>query len=153
MYTYVYACIHRYFVQNNLIITFAQNLIMSQPFFPELFQSSGHRFRRHLQTPGNDRIVFSGQYGIGKTSFLATFFHGDNQSEMFSNRKHYTVYRLSPVNYSISATEDIIDYIKYDILLEFLTQHKDFQTGNLDFLETLPLFLKKNLDKVAATLI
>ena len=47
---------------------------------------------------------------MGKTTFLEQFFGKENQ-ENLTNK--YQVFRIFPVNYSISTNEDIIQYIKY----------------------------------------
>ena len=38
-------------------------------------QSETERFKEHLNIPGNNRILFSGMFGIGKTYFLDSFFN------------------------------------------------------------------------------
>ena len=65
----------------------------------------------------NKRIFFSGQFGIGKTFFLQKFFE-ERTSE-------YDVYHLFPVNYQISSNENIVEFLKYDILVELLKKHRD----------------------------
>lgn len=73
------------------------------------------QFRKHLHEKGNDRIIFSGPFGVGKTYFLQEFFD-----------KTYTDYltiTLTPVNYSLSSNEDIFKLIKYDILVEAIIRH------------------------------
>ena len=64
-------------------------------------------FARHLKLPNNNQIIFSGIFGIGKTYFLNQYFK--------EKAEEYELILLSPVNYSISQTDDIIEYIKYDI--------------------------------------
>jgi hypothetical protein len=73
-------------------------------------------FRQHLHAPRNHRIIFSGAFGIGKTYFLQYYF-AQPDSE-------YVAVKLSPVNYSVAANEDIFRLIKYDILFELLATHK-----------------------------
>lgn len=67
-------------------------------------------FESFLHIEGNTRIFFSGKFGIGKTYFLNSFF------ETSSNR--YDVYHLFPVNYQIHGNDDVINLLKYDILVE-----------------------------------
>ena len=69
------------------------------------------RFAQHLQPENNQRIIFSGQFGSGKTYFLEEFFKEHNEYEAFF---------LSPVHYSVSRNEDVFEYIKYDILINLL---------------------------------
>lgn len=125
---------------------------MEKVQFEEIFAHVISEFKAHLEDDRNEKIIFSGRYGVGKTSFLEDFFDLEQQKKQFKEEK-YKVYRLSPVNYSISATEDILEYIKYDIILEFLRKGYSFEKKDLGFLKTLPGFLKKNLHKVAAALV
>lgn len=81
------------------------------------------RFLSHLQIHENKRILFSGPFGSGKTTFLVEF---------FKKYTEYTPILLRPINYSIASNKDIIEYIKVDILFELLsimpidnTQYKD----------------------------
>jgi len=73
-------------------------------------QSETERFKEHLNIPGNNRILFSGMFGIGKTYFLDSFFKDESYEPFF----------ISPINYSVSNNEDILEYIKYDILISLL---------------------------------
>ena len=65
-------------------------------------------FSEHLES--NDRILFSGAFGIGKMFFLKHFFGIQDMKEK------YNVFHLFPVNYQIATNEDIFELIKYDIL-------------------------------------
>lgn len=78
----------------------------------ELFNEPEEKFTRHLALPDNERIIFSGMYGMGKTTFLRHYFK--------ENKDRYNVIHLYPVNYSILTEEDIMEYIKYDILCALL---------------------------------
>ena len=72
----------------------------------------------------NKRIFFSGQFGIGKTFFLQKFFE-ERASE-------YDVYHLFPVNYQISSNENIVEFLKYDILVELLKKYPQaFEAENV----------------------
>lgn len=97
------------------------------------------KFREHLEIKGinekdNSRILFSGKFGIGKTYFLNKFFE--------ANKENYEVFHFFPVNYQISANEDVIELIKYDILIELLNKDKNiFQGNNADgFIDQITLF-------------
>lgn len=72
-------------------------------------------FKNHFELEGNDRIIFSGRYGIGKTYFLDNFFSNNR-----INEKYYPVH-LFPINYSLGSNEDIFKLIKYDILISLLS--------------------------------
>lgn len=65
----------------------------------------------------NKRIFFSANYGAGKTYFLNKFFK--ERSEL------YDVYHLSPHRYQISSNENIIELLKYDVLVELLRLYPD----------------------------
>jgi len=111
----------------------------------EIFESPNDTFIRHLQIPNNTRILFSGRFGIGKTTFINYFF--------YNNKKLYNVIHLHPVNYSIMENEDIFNYIKYDILVTLFKNHEypsnpDYYT----FLKSWPEFLVNNLSQLIATL-
>jgi hypothetical protein len=61
-------------------------------------------FKKHLNLINNNQIIFSGIFGIGKTYFLKEF--------LKDNEEKYESILLSPVNYSISQTDDILQYIE-----------------------------------------
>lgn len=69
------------------------------------------RFLAHISINGNKRIIFSGPFGSGKTTFLYDF---------FNKNKQYTPIFLRPINYSIASNKDIFEYIKVDVLFDIL---------------------------------
>jgi len=71
-------------------------------------------FSKHLEQ--NNRILFSGPFGIGKTYFLQRFFDG----YVNEIKEKYNVFHLFPVNYQIATNEDVFELIKYDILYHLL---------------------------------
>lgn len=84
----------------------AENLDTFKIPIEELFSV----FEEHLDIENNKRIFFSGKFGIGKTYFL---------NEFFKNKKDkYECYHLFLVNYQINSNEDIVDFLKFDILVE-----------------------------------
>lgn len=74
-------------------------------------------FERFLNQENNKRIFFSGKFGIGKTYFLQNFFE--------DKKEKYDLYHIFPVNYQISSNENIINLIKYDLLVELINKHED----------------------------
>jgi len=80
------------------------------------------KFSDHLNIQNNSRILFSGKFGIGKTYFLNDFFE-DKKGE-------YEVFHLFPINYQISSNEDVIEFLKYDILVELLKKNDVFKKDN-----------------------
>lgn len=116
---------------------------MEHAIYNEIFDYPINEFKNHFENPVNERIIFSGKYGIGKTSFIDNYFNN-----IESNKSSYDLFRLFPVNYSVSSNEDIIRYIKYDLLLELLLKRKSLEDFDLRYLDTLHPFIKKNLFKV-----
>ncbi|MDW7694755.1 P-loop NTPase fold protein [Flammeovirgaceae bacterium SG7u.111] len=93
------------------------------------------RFGKHLEE--NNRIFFSGIFGIGKTHFLRSF---------FDKRKDAIVaIRLSPVSYSVSRNEDIFELIKTDILLQLLAQEVEVQETALSKVNAAILFAQQSI--------
>ena len=89
------------------------------------------KFEDHLYLPNNNRIIFSGKFGIGKSYFLNEFF----KDEKYEN-EYFPIF-LNPVNYSVSNNQDIFELIKFDILFQILDKNIvdfdnfDFPAGNL----------------------
>ena len=73
-------------------------------------------FKLHLDNFQNERIIFSGIFGIGKSYFLKKYFDDGGNN--------YLAINLKPINYSISQNEDIFKLVKYDILYELMFTHK-----------------------------
>jgi len=75
------------------------------------------KFKEHLEIENNKRIIFSGPFGTGKSTFLNDF--SDNQTESFF------YFKIFPVNYSVSANEDVFELIKFDILFQIIGKYYD----------------------------
>lgn len=86
-----------------------------QDHISEILEYPKNEFAQHLGQEYNHRILFSGRFGIGKTTFLKYFFE---ESEY---RKEYNAVHLFPVNYQVSDNKDIFEYIKYDIIAHLLS--------------------------------
>ena len=78
-------------------------------------------FKSFLNIDNNSKIFFSGKFGIGKTHFL---------SEFFGSSLNYEVFHLFPVKYQISSNEDIIEFIKYDLLIELINKYPEILKKN-----------------------
>lgn len=97
----------------------------------ELIEKVFEKFENHLNIENNNRIVFSGKFGIGKSYFLNEFFKDEKYE------KEYFPIFLNPVNYSIASNEDIFELIKFDILFQILNkdvivfEKLNFPKGNL----------------------
>lgn len=105
-------------------------------------------FKNHLGTEGNERVLFSGKFGVGKTYFLNEFFA--NQEE------EYECFHLFPVNYQIASNEDIVEFLKYDILLELSKRNENlFQendiAGLVDYQRLFYLWGKDNAEEIIKT--
>ncbi|PUZ21578.1 KAP family P-loop domain-containing protein [Chitinophaga costaii] len=115
--------------------------------FEELFTVPEKDFTKHLKIPDNNRILFSSRFGMGKTTFLNYYFEQQKESV------RYNAFHLYPVNYSISHNEDIFNYIKYDIIYEFLEKGIKVQNTDIEYLKSVPGFFKKNYLKIATALV
>lgn len=91
-------------------------------------------FNDHLNIHQNSRIFFSGKFGTGKTYFLDKFFE--------NKKDEYTVFHLFPINYQISSNENIIGFLKYDILVELLNK-KDIFNDDQDLDKSFIDFIKE----------
>lgn len=106
------------------------------------------KFEGHLKIKNNTRILFSGKFGIGKTYFL---------NEFFENKKEdYEAFHLFPVNYQITSNENIIEFLKYDILVELLKKNKNIIPKNdydnlIDLQRLLHLCGKDNFIEIFKT--
>ena len=73
-------------------------------------------FYHHLNEATIDRTIFSARFGDGKTEFLKQF------KEKYQNE--YDFYTLYPVNYQIAPNEQIMEYIKRDLLFQLILNNK-----------------------------
>lgn len=102
------------------------------------------KFLEHLQLPGNERIIFSGKFGTGKTTFLDEFFK--------SYKEEYFTVKLYPVHYSVASNEDIFEYIKFDILFQMLEQ-VEFGASIFSDKELAVQYTLENLHSIIASLL
>lgn len=115
-------------------------------FDPSLLHIVENQFGEFLADEENKKIVFSGRFGSGKTTFINFFFGG--QDSKFSSK--YDCFHLFPVNYSVASNEDIFELIKYDILLGLL--YKEIQIEESD---VAPMIWVKKMDylKIVSTIL
>ncbi len=71
------------------------------------------RFERFLMMENNERILFSGPFGTGKTYFLNHFFA--------ARADKYFRFYISPVHYCVQPNGDIFDNIRYDLAVQVLS--------------------------------
>lgn len=93
------------------------------------------KFKKHLDFEDNSRILFSGIFGIGKTTFINEFF---KESEVL---EYYECIHLFPVNYSVASNEDIFELIKYDIFFKLLGKNIDYEKIEFDLNLSLQHYL------------
>lgn len=91
-------------------------------------------FKQHLEFGGNKRILFSGPFGTGKSTFLKEF--SEKEKDQFFYLK------IFPVNYSVSPNEDVFELIKFDLLLQLMgNYYEEIKLEKEDF----KLLLKSQL--------
>jgi hypothetical protein len=73
-----------------------------------------YRFDKHISNPQNERVIVSGAFGIGKTTFVRSYFEG--------KQDQYVTIRVSPINYSVSSNDNIFELIKADIIKQLYVQ-------------------------------
>jgi hypothetical protein len=118
---------------------------MSDTINPSYFGTLEKDFSEHLEIPSNKRILFSGKFGKGKTTFLKYFFE--------KNQEQYFTICLSPVHYSVATNQDIIRYIKYDILIELIKKGYTFERLDINKWQALPFFIAANPEKLISSLL
>lgn len=106
-------------------------------------QNPFDNFSKHINLSDNTKILFSAPFGHGKTTFLRYFFE--------EKSRDYEVFRLFPVNYSVSHNEDIFKYIKAEVLFQLLSKNVDFENEKFSYMETAPYFFKTNLEGILSS--
>ncbi|MDP2384816.1 MAG: P-loop NTPase fold protein [Bacteroidota bacterium] len=101
-------------------------------------------FKRHLENEKNSRIIFSGPFGIGKTTFLR---------EYFDQEQSYITIKLNPINYSVSSNEDIFQLIKHDILFNILSSKIPLEEIKFTRLETLAMYFPQKMDELFSSIL
>ena len=97
-------------------------------------------FKNHLCLPDNNRIIFSGPFGSGKSTFLKEFSEKENESFFYV--------KIFPVNYSVSANEDVFELIKFDLLLQIVGNYYneiDLQKDDFTLLLKSQMFIKERM--------
>ena len=72
-------------------------------------------FKNFLIDKNNKRIFFSAKFGMGKTYFFQKFFE--------ENKTKYEAYHLFPVRYQMLNNENILEFLKCDIMLNLLKKN------------------------------
>ena len=101
-------------------------------------------FKEHLDLELNHRILFTAPFGAGKSTFINDF-----EDE---HKDGYRFIRLYPVNYAVSANEDIFELIKFDILYELREKYfgdLDFKKDDFSLKLRTYMFLRYKMDKKA----
>ena len=117
--------------------TFNNNVPLENPF---------ENFKRHIEQSDNVKILFSAPFGQGKTTFLNYFFEEKHKDQ-------YEVFKVFPVNYSISHNEDVFKYIKAEILFKLLRTDVTFDKESFSYFQTAPQFFNSDPIRVFSALI
>ena len=102
-------------------------------------------FYRHLSAADVDRTIFSAKFGDGKTEFLHQF------KEKYSNE--YTFYTLYPINYQIAPNEQVMEYIKRDLLFQLILNGAFTSIGKIPDSILLQWYVNENLFDIAKDII
>lgn len=128
-------------------------MIDRQHLHNELFVDNAKRFAEHMLVSNNERIIFSGRFGTGKTTFLNEFFLEDNQRDHY-RKVPFKAVRIYPVNYSIASNEDIFEYIKHDVLVEMLlAKNYKFDSVGLNYWQNAAFDLKSHPAKFISSIL
>ena len=65
------------------------------------------------------RIIFSARFGVGKSYFLKEFMKSYDEK-----KNDYYFITLHPVNYVVEENQDVIEYIKRDILFQLIKDNR-----------------------------
>lgn len=117
--------------------TINNNISVENPF---------ENFKRHIGQPDNVKILFSAPFGQGKTTFLNYFFEEQHKDT-------YEVFKVFPVNYSISHNEDVFKYIKAEILFKLLRTGVTFDETSFSYKLTAQQFLMNDPIRLLAPLL
>jgi KAP family P-loop domain. len=113
------------------------NVSLTNPF---------ENFKSHIETSDNIKILFSAPFGQGKTTFLNYFFEEQHKDK-------YEVFKVFPVNYSISHNEDVFKYIKAEILFKLLETDVTFDKESFSYFQTAPQFFNSDPIRVFSALV
>ena len=116
----------------------------------ELIEEVAIEFKEHLELHGNERILFSGKFGKGKTTFLTQYF---NEQSKYCGGEKYNVIFLDPVNYSVASNEDIFRYIKYDILLHLLEKGVNLDSISFTYGEAASFYIANHPLEIIKSLV
>lgn len=83
------------------------------------------KFQEHIEKEENNRILFSGKFGTGKSHFLKKYFNVGGESD-------YNVFWISPVNYVVGNNQDIFEWIKIDIAKQLIANHIEHKEAEKD---------------------
>lgn len=115
-----------------------------------LFEIPAISFADHLQAGNNERILFSGKFGNGKSTFLLHFFE---HQQKYLGAEKYDAYFIDPVNYAVASTDDIFRYIKYDILISLLSKNVHVESIELERFSYFKDYVKENYAEIIKRII
>ena len=121
------------------------------PLIKSILEEPRKAFTEHLADKNNVRVLFSGSYGSGKTTFLKDYFKERTQVKMLGEKKYKTIH-LYPVSYPAASNEDIFKYIKYDILFHLIVDYELILTEeDLGYFSKIPGLVNSHIDKIIST--
>lgn len=99
-------------------------------------------FDNHIRQHFNAKIMFTAPFGSGKTTFLREYFE--------RNQNDFTDYWVNVNQYSVSPNEDVIRYIKCDIICQLIMNGVDFDRTQEGAQETGKKFIGENIHRILA---
>lgn len=102
-------------------------------------------FIAFFEIPSNARILFSGMFGSGKTTFLRKFFH--------QHVDDYLTIHLFPTNYVANRNEDVFELIKFDIIYELLKNGATIESRDISLPGAVALLLREDPIKILQPII
>ena len=120
-------------------------------YIKSILEEPRKAFTEHLDDENNVRILFSGPYGSGKTTFLNDYFKEGTQVITLGKENYKTIH-LYPVSYPAASNEDIFKYIKYDILYHLIVDYKlILMEEDINYISKLPSLLTEHIDRIIST--
>jgi len=106
----------------------------------DIFKPINDSFDTFINNSNNERVVFSGSFGSGKTTFI---------KEYFEEKESFNTFHLFPINYSVAENTDIFRMIKFDILYYLLGKYDyKFSESEVKPIDFLPVYLNKHAYKL-----
>jgi len=99
-------------------------------------------FDEHISLAHNCKILFSAPFGQGKSTFINHYFE--------TKQKEFDAYWISTAHYSVGSNEDIIKFIKSDIIYQIIEKGYEFEKTSVSYLTTTTDYCGKNIHRILA---